>query len=91
MVCKQAQIVTLQFIARGSRAAPILRREDVRNVLRGFCDVCEGQALASVQLSEAGWPGLSGFAGWGRSGIRPKGLEDLNVYRDSRKQDDKVR
>ena len=27
----------------------------------------------------------------GRLGRLPKGLEDLNVYRDSRKQDDKVR
>ena len=39
-------IVTLQFIARGSRAAPILRRADVRNVLVADAVRCEGQALA---------------------------------------------
>ena len=39
-------IVTLQFIARGSRAAPILRREDVCNVLVADAVRCEGQALA---------------------------------------------
>ena len=48
-------------------------------------------SLRAFLLSEAGWPGCAGFAGWGRLGMRRKGLEDLNVYRHQQEQEDKVR
>ena len=50
-----------------------------------------GLSLARVQLSEAGCPGVSGFAGWGGLGMRRKGLEDLHVYRHQQEREAKVR
>ena len=47
----------------------------------GACRSARACPSPAFQLSEAGCAGLSGCAGWGRSGIWPKGLEDLNVYR----------
>ena len=54
---------------------------------KGKDTVARGPVPRVFLLSEAGFAGCPGFSGWGLSGTRRKGLEDLNVYSISKNKE----